>query len=71
MAVEVVEGKGQLWRVNLGHPIVTNGDFATRLFPNYFGWNLLIFGAALNNAICPAFCTDVVEKRERTCESTN
>jgi len=22
--------------VNLGHPIVTNGDFATRLFSNYF-----------------------------------
>jgi len=27
--------------VNLGRPIVTNGDFATRLFPNYFGQNLL------------------------------
>jgi len=23
--------------VNLGRPIVTNEDFATRLFPNYFG----------------------------------
>jgi len=23
--------------VNLRHPIVTNGDFATRLLPNYFG----------------------------------
>ena len=22
--------------LNLGRPIVTNGDFATRLFPNYF-----------------------------------
>jgi len=26
--------------VNLGQPIVTNGDFATRLFVNYFGWDL-------------------------------
>jgi len=26
--------------VNLGHPIITNGDFATRLFPN-FGQDLL------------------------------
>jgi len=23
--------------LNLGHPIVTDGDVATRLFPNYFG----------------------------------
>ena len=23
--------------MNLGRPIVTNGDFATQLFPNYFG----------------------------------
>ena len=26
--------------VNLGRPIVTNGDFATRLFSNYFGQDL-------------------------------
>jgi len=25
----------------LGHPIVTNGDFATWHFPNYFGKDLL------------------------------
>jgi len=25
------------FEVELGHPIVTNEDFATRLFPNYFG----------------------------------
>jgi len=29
-------------RVNLGCFIVTNGDFATRLFPNYFGQYLLL-----------------------------
>jgi len=28
--------------VNLGHSIVTNGDFVTRLFPNYFGQDLLL-----------------------------
>ena len=27
--------------VNLGRPIITNGDFATRLFPNYFEQDLL------------------------------
>jgi len=27
--------------VNLGCPIVTNGEFTTRLFPNYFGQDLL------------------------------
>jgi len=25
------------FEVNFGRPIVTNGDFATKLFPNYFG----------------------------------
>jgi len=29
-------GRGS-FGVNLGRPIVSNGDFATRLFPNYFG----------------------------------
>ena len=29
--------KGAVLGVNLWRPIVTNGDFATRLFPNYFG----------------------------------
>ena len=27
--------------VESGRPIVTNGDFVTRLFPNYFGLDLL------------------------------
>jgi len=35
--VVIVKGKGAVLGVNLGHPIVTNGDFATWLFPNYFG----------------------------------
>ena len=35
--VMIVEGKGAVLKVNLGRPIVTNGDFATRLVPNYFG----------------------------------
>jgi len=33
----VVEGEGADLEANLGRPIVTNGDFGTRLFPNYFG----------------------------------
>jgi len=44
MGVEIVEREGAVLGVNVGHPIVTNGDFvasavrvATRFFPNYFG----------------------------------
>jgi len=37
MGVVIVEGEGTVLGVNLGRPIVTNGDFATRLFPNNFG----------------------------------
>jgi len=40
--VVIVEGKGAVLGLNLGHPIVTNEDFATRLFPNYFGQYLLL-----------------------------
>jgi len=36
--------EGLFWGVNLGRPTVTNGDFATRLFPiNYFGQDLFCF----------------------------
>jgi len=34
--VVIIENEGVVLRVNFGRPIVTNGDFATRLFPNYF-----------------------------------
>jgi len=37
----IAEGKGQ-FGVNFGHPTVTNGDFATRLFTDYFGQDLLM-----------------------------
>jgi len=33
-------GRGSFW-VNLGRLIVTNGDFAMQLFPDYFGQDLL------------------------------
>ena len=45
--IGVLEGGGDRRResavfgVNLGHPIVTNRDFETRLFPNYVGQDLL------------------------------
>jgi len=39
MGVVIVEGKEAVFGLNLGRPIVTNGDFTTRLFPNYFGLN--------------------------------
>ena len=29
--------EGAILGLNLGRPIVTNGEFATRLFPNYYG----------------------------------
>jgi len=49
--VEIVDGKGAVWGINAGHPIVINGNFvaflfsavrlATQLFPNDFGEDLL------------------------------
>jgi len=33
----IVEGEGAVLGLNLGRSIVTNGEFVTRLFPNYFG----------------------------------
>jgi len=48
--VVIVKGEGAVLGVNLGSPFVTSGDFATKLFPNYFGQDLL--------AICrPNGCT--------------
>ena len=40
-------GRGS-FRGELGCPVVTNGDFATRLFPNYFGQDLLDFSLLLS-----------------------
>jgi len=42
MGVVIIEGEEAVLVVNLGRPIVTNGDFAMRLFPNYFGQYLFI-----------------------------
>jgi len=33
MVVVIVEGEGAVLGVNLGRPVVTNGNFATQLFP--------------------------------------
>jgi len=41
--VVIIEGERAVLGVNFGHPIVTDGDSATRLFPNYFGQDLLSF----------------------------
>jgi len=38
----IIGGEGAILGVNLGHPIVTNGDFVTWLFPNYFGQDLFL-----------------------------
>ena len=38
--VVIIEGEEAAFGVNMGRPIVTNGDFATWLFPNYFGQDL-------------------------------
>ena len=40
--VVIVEGEGAVLGVNLGCPIVTEGDFAMQLFPNYFGQDLFL-----------------------------
>ena len=50
--VVIVDRNGQ-FGVNLGRLIVTNEDFATRLFPNYFGQDLLsVYRATLFSVIC-------------------
>jgi len=48
MGVVFVEGEEAVLEVSLGRPVVTNGDFATRLFPNYFGQDLLDFSLLLS-----------------------
>jgi len=40
--VVIVEEEGAVLGMNLGRPIVSNGDFATRFFPNYFGQDLFL-----------------------------
>jgi len=42
MGMVIFEGEGAVLGLNLGFPIVTNGDFATQLFPNYFGQHLFL-----------------------------
>jgi len=56
--IMIVEGKGSYW-MNLGHPIVTNGDFATQLFPNKKpsrdGWRYVVCDLELwpiKNSFC-------------------
>jgi len=44
MGVVIVEGEAAVLRVNLGRPIVTNGDSATRLYPNDYGEDLFVSG---------------------------
>jgi len=57
MGVVIVEWEGLVFGVNLGHPIVTSGDFATRLFPNYFGQDL--------------YCKQIEQiTRQRQCSNT-
>ena len=34
--------EGAVLRLTLGRPVVTNGDFATQLFQNYFGQYLFL-----------------------------
>jgi len=45
MGVVIVEKEGAILGLNLGRHIVTNGDFATRLFPNYSGQYLLSYAS--------------------------
>jgi len=64
--VVIVEGEMAVLGLNLGRPIVTNGDFATRLFSNYFGQDLLDFSphrctveACLTGRVLSSFCRSV------------
>ena len=60
MGMVIVEGEGAVLRLNLGRPIVTNGDLAMRLFPNYFGqyvFNICSFRACNIGLDCK-ICVD-------------
>jgi len=57
--VVIVEGKGS-FGVNLGCPTVTNGYFATRLFSNYFGRDLLIVHVATRLIITATDCSLII-----------
>jgi len=46
----IVEGNGQFMG-ELGRPIITNVDFATRLFPSYFGQDLFLLRPKKENTI--------------------
>jgi len=41
--VIIVEREGAVLGVNFARPIITNGDYATRLFLNYFGQYLFFY----------------------------
>ena len=43
LGVVIVEGEGAVLWVNLERPIVTSVDYATQLFPNYFGQDLFAY----------------------------
>jgi len=64
MGVVIVEGEEAVLGVNFGRPIVTNGDFATWLFPNYFGQDLLAscVESTADNSKFPLPVHDVVKR---------
>ena len=53
--------EGAVLDLNLGRPIVTKGDFATRLFPSYFGQYLFLFNLSddlyVIHVIARLYCT--------------
>jgi len=49
--VVIVEWKGAVLGVNLERSLVTNRDFATRLFPNYSGQYLFLLKSNINISV--------------------
>jgi len=52
MGMKIVKGEGAILRVNVGHPIVTDGDFVASLFSTIRGgdeafpkliWDLMLY----------------------------
>ena len=73
VGVVIVEGEGAVLGLNLGRPIVTNGDFATRLFLNYFGQYLLGHTAcrtSWRSAIFVSVCFCVSHRWAKTAKPT-
>ena len=57
----IVKGEGAVLGLNLRRPVVTNGEFAMWIFPNYFGQyslNVKRQSLAITDLVCKSACEE-------------